>query len=154
MALAGCMSAAPVPSATAPNVAPSPPVVADVPLPPHPPKKPTPPELAALPQEGAVPQDGTPPAAGGATDLGFDKLTGLDENEMVAMLGQPQQRADSPPAVLWRYASRDCELDVYFYLDLQSRDMRILHYEVKETDGSDRSQQDCYAELVAARRTE
>jgi hypothetical protein len=156
LALAGCISAAPAPSAIAPSAPPPPAPVAAVeaPLPPHPPRKPASPQtLAALPPEGA-PQEGTPSTAGSATDLSFAKLNGLDENETVAMLGQPQQRADSPPAVLWRYTSRDCELDVYFYLDLQSRDMRILHYEVRDTDGSDRSQQDCYAELVASRRTD
>ena len=31
--------------------------------------------------------------------------------------------------------------------------MRVLHYEVRNTDGSKRTQQKCYDELVAERRT-
>jgi hypothetical protein len=88
-------------------------------------------------------------------DGNFDRLHGLDAAGTVALLGEPRQRAESPPAVLWRYASRDCELDVYFYLDLQSRVMRVLHYEVRNhDDGAERTQPQCYRELVAERRAE
>jgi hypothetical protein len=137
-------------SACASLVAPSPPESPPVatiappptppPAPPHPARKPAPTVLAALPPGK------TPPGADG-----FGRLQGLDQTEAVSVLGEPQQRVEAPPAVLWRYAGRDCELDVYFYLDLQSREMRILHYEVRNNDASERSQQRCYGELVTAR---
>ena len=116
------------------------------PVPPHPARKPALPALAALPGPPARPE---PPPSTETPD--FDKLQGLDEAQTAAFLGEPAQRAEAPPAVLWRYASRTCALDVYFYLDLQSREMRVLHYEVRNTDGSDRSQQKCYGELVTDR---
>ncbi|MGH7089196.1 MAG: hypothetical protein ACREFQ_09870 [Stellaceae bacterium] len=112
-----------------------------LPAAPHPVQKPAPPHaVAALPQ---------PPAARPET---MDELQGLDQPAALRLLGEPQQRAESPPAVLWRYQGRGCELDLYFYLDLQSRQMRVLHYEVRVTDGSERTQQGCYGELVADRR--
>lgn len=144
--LAACMQTAPAPPPSAP-----PPVAAvepprDLPPPaPHPARKPAQPVLAALPP--AAPPEPTPPAT-------VDRLQGLDQDTTMAMLGEPEQRVESPPAQLWRYASRGCELDLYFYLDLQSREMRVLHYEVRVTDGSERTQQRCYGELIAARRAD
>jgi len=122
----------------------------EAPAPPRPARKPAPPALAAL--TPSKPE--APPPAAEAPAPSFDKLQGLDQQETAAFLGQPAERAEAPPAVLWRYASRDCALDVYFYLDLQSREMRVLHYEVRNTDGSERPQQSCYDELVAARAAE
>jgi hypothetical protein len=120
------------------------PVIAIENPPPRPAHKPSPPILAALP-----PAQETAPSPGPPE---FDLLQGLDAHGTLALLGEPKQRAEAPPALLWRYASRDCELDVYFYLDLQSREMRVLHYEVRNTDdGNDRSQQRCYDELVTDR---
>jgi len=117
--------------------------------PPRPARKPAP-RLASLP-----PAAGTPLPPEPAEEGDFDRLKGLDALGTVALLGEPRQRAEAPPAVLWRYASRDCELDVYFYLDLQSREMRVLHYEVRDhDDGAERTQPDCYRELVAERRAE
>lgn len=142
--LAACTSAPPPPAAPAPQARIEAP--GDLPPPaPHPAKKPPPPRLiASLPPAASSP---SPPA-------GPDQLQGLDQDGAAALLGAPEQRVDSPPAVLWRYASRGCELDLYFYLDLQSREMRILHYEIRVTDGSERSQQRCYGDLIAARHTD
>jgi len=151
LSLAGCMTATtPLPPAPPPAPAPAevtPPPAPEASFPPHPARKPTQRALASLSVPGAVPPTGE-------AEPDFSRLTGLDQDETVAMLGQPQQRADSPPAVLWRYTSSACELDVYFYLDLQSREMRVLHYELRDNDGSDRTGQKCYSELLSARRAD
>lgn len=142
LGLVACQAAPPpplpLPQAEAPSLPETPP-----PPPPHPDKKPAPPVVASLPP--AAPEEPAPDPA---------QLQGLDQDDTIAILGEPQERADAPPALLWRYASPGCELDLYFYLDLQTREMRILHYEVRVTDGSNRSQQGCYGELVAARRAD
>jgi hypothetical protein len=154
--LAGCLSATPTPppQAAAPpvEVAPPPPAPEAV-LPPHPLHKPGPPTIASLPAAPAETAPAAPPSAS-VTEPDFARLTGLDQDQTLAMLGQPQQRAESPPAVLWRYTSSACELDLYFYLDLQSRAMRVLHYELRDNDGSDRTGEKCYSELVSARRAD
>jgi hypothetical protein len=143
------MQPEPMPVAMAPPTVVAPPDEVQPTLPPRPAHKPAPPALAALtpPKAEAEP----PPTAEVSS---FDKLQGLDQQQMMALLGEPAQRAEAPPAVLWRYANADCALDVYFYLDLQSREMRILHYEVRNTDGSQRPQQRCYDEFVTARAAE
>lgn len=109
-------------------------------LPPPPPRKPRPPvNLARLPgQEGER--------------TGLDRLIGLDQPQVADMLGEPETRAEAPPATIWRYAGAGCEVDVYFYLDLQSQAMRALHYEVRSHDPPERSQQRCYDALRGERR--
>lgn len=100
------------------------------------------PALEAIPE--AVP---TPPPQVGS----FDRLIGLDQSHVSELLGEPRSRAESPPATIWRYAGRNCELDIYFYLDLQSQAMRALHYEVRSHDSPERSAQRCYGDVVQRR---
>jgi hypothetical protein len=106
-------------------------------LPLPPPRKPRPPEsLTRLTPGHEVPES-------------IDRLIGLDQPQIAAVLGEPQSRADAPPATIWRYSGAHCEIDIYFYLDLQSQAMRALHYEVKAHDLSERSAQRCYRALVS-----
>lgn len=152
LAAAACVQK-PAPTETPPAARLEAPQEDQRPMAPHPARKPAPPTLAALPAPEAAPEAApAPPPSAEPPD--FDKLQGLDQTQTAAVLGEPAQRAEAPPAVLWRYASRDCALDVYFYLDLQSRVMRVLHYEIRYTDGSERSQQKCYGELVTDRGPE
>ncbi len=113
--------------------------------PPPPPRKPPPPMpgLARLPEPSEP--DRTPPG-------GFDRLIGLDQPHLTALLGEPRQRAEAPPATIWRYFGQACELDVYFYFDLQSQAMRARHYEIRSHDSREQPAQQCYDELVSERR--
>jgi hypothetical protein len=144
LCLAGCMEQPAAPPANA--TAAAEPMPGGPQPPPRPPRKPRPPTLAAL--NPAKPE---PPTA---ETQDFDQLQGLDQDAMTQLFGEPAERTEAPPAVLWRYAGRDCAVDVYFYLDLESRALRVLHYEVRNTDGSKRPERKCYDELVAARAAE
>jgi hypothetical protein len=121
------------------------PAAAESPPPGEMPPQPTP--EAALTTPPAIPPPPPPPA----TTEGFERLAGLDRAAIIDLLGAPRERAEAPPATIWRYASHDCELEVYFYLDLQTKEMRALHYEVRTHDAADRPQQ-CYEQLIAQRR--
>ncbi len=137
--VAACVTTTP-PPAPPPPVASLPPALPELPAvqaPPRPVRKPVPPEPVLVPTPAGPPEDK------------FAELTGLDQPATVAIFGEPQLRTEAPPAQLWRYASGDCRLDVYFYLDLQTREMRVLHYDVTNADnGNDRLRQKCYAELA------
>jgi hypothetical protein len=111
-------------------------------LPPPPRRKPRPPTVVA--------RLAAPGAEG--ERVGLDRLIGLDQPQVADMLGEPESRAEAPPATIWRYAGAGCEVDVYFYLDLQSQAMRALHYEVRSHDPPERSQQRCYDALRSERR--
>jgi hypothetical protein len=109
---------------------------------PGPAPSPAPQQLTALPP----PAPALPPAGN------LDRLIGLDQPHVAGILGSPRSRAESPPATIWRFGGANCDLDVYFYLDLQSQAMRALHYEVRSHDAPDQSAQRCYETLVNERR--
>ena len=118
-------------------------------LPPPPPRKPPPPAPTAVaPVPVRLPEPTTPAAPAS----GFDRLIGLDQPRLTALLGEPRQRAEAPPATIWRYLGQACELDVYFYFDLQSQAMRALHYEIRSHESREQPAQQCYDELVSERR--
>lgn len=175
LAVSACIDRTPEPTVRAPPppletvVAPAPPPT--TPAPPRPARKPTPPTQASL--EGATPTGETPtaapqtpvtsepmappptsPAEGTPAAPPADvvtQLNGRTQAGVATLLGEPQARDEAAPATIWRYVARDCELDVYFYLDLNAKELRALHYEAKGNDAVDRPQQ-CYAQLVADRR--
>jgi hypothetical protein len=177
LTLAGCDSF----GTGAPPQSPGPQPTAAAPLPPPPPRKPPPPgttlarvppsageaemppaaaPVAPTPQPTALPAPASeqltalpPPTAPAAPGAGaLDRLIGLDQSHVAGILGSPRSRAESPPATIWRFAAANCDLDVYFYLDLQSQAMRALHYEVRSHDAPDQSAQRCYEALVNERR--
>lgn len=129
---------------------------ATIDLPPPPPRKPVPPTAGGVPGPNLVrlppAATATPPETPTETREGLDRLIGLDQPQLANLLGEPRQKAESPPATIWRYVAESCDLDVYFYLDLQSQAMRALHYEVRSHDPTERSAQRCYDDLVSERR--
>jgi len=132
--------APPTAEATPPDVTPGPP-------PPRPARKPAlpapaPAESTPAPNEPSEPSEPVDPA----------RVIGLDEAETGNWLGEPSQRTDAPPATIWRYRTRQCEIDVYFYLDMQNRIMRALHYEVRSNDIVERRPEQCFQQLVDERR--
>lgn len=128
------------PTGPAPVVTPT---VMETPPPPPPPRKPRPPapSLARL----------TTPASEAPESL--DRLIGLDQPHIAGVLGEPESRAEAPPATIWRYVGAHCAIDIYFYLDLQSQAMRALHYEVRSHDLSEPTAQRCYHDLVSEQRS-
>jgi hypothetical protein len=168
LALAGCIEQ-PVEPPAPPlevSVGPTEPV-----RPPRPPRKPPVPSAEAAPSEPAptevarlepaVPSPSEPdrvsppdaPAAASpppAEPINAEKLIGLDQPQMRSLLGAPNTRAEAAPATIWRYNGRNCELAIYFYLDLQSQVMRALHYEVTPHDSSEHPGSRCLGDLVSA----
>jgi hypothetical protein len=80
------------------------------------------------------------------------RVIGLDQAGTADWLGEPSQRTEAPPATIWRYLSRECEIDIYFYLDMQHRIMRALHYEVRSNDIVERRPERCFQQLVDERQ--
>ena len=80
-----------------------------------------------------------------------NELIGLDQPGATRLLGAAAEQFERPPAMVWRYRNATCELDLFFYLDLRSNQMRTLHYTVKR-GGSDPSRpQNCLESLRVAR---
>lgn len=65
-------------------------------------------------------------------------LVGLSEAQTEKLFGKPASVSQDPPAVIWRYAGRDCGLALFFYMDVNANAYRVLTYEAepKERDVS------------------
>jgi hypothetical protein len=149
LGLAACEMQPPPPAAP-PEPLVTPAAVTRLPLPP--PRKPPPPEpsLAKLPPATETEPAPEPEAPAQPPSSGtFEQLLGLDQPHVAALLGSPESSADAPPGTIWRYGDATCDVDIYFYLDLQSQRMRALHYEVRSHDLSERSDQRCYDALAS-----
>ena len=79
------------------------------------------------------------------------ELIGLDQSGAVRLLGAATEKSDEPPATVWRYKTGSCELDLFFYLDLRSGNMRTLHYSFKGEGAEVARRQECWRSLIAAR---
>lgn len=75
------------------------------------------------------------------------ELVGLREQELVNLLGIPNETVSRPPARIWRYSHARCHLNVSFYPDVQTREFRILSYEVTGNDGTDQGKRQCWSQL-------
>jgi hypothetical protein len=93
-----------------------------------------------------------PSAPSRAEPLDPDRVRGMTPSEALALLGEPTQRVQEAPATRWRYVTPRCELDLYFYLDLQSSVTRVLHYEVRSNDPTEGNRERCFEQLLAERR--
>jgi hypothetical protein len=96
-------------------------------------------EVATVAPESAAP---APPPQ----DAAPIKLIGLDENELVALLGQPSEREDYAPGKLWRYRLANCTLTVSLYPEVRSLTFRALSYEVAINDDSATSKYGCFSQ--------
>ena len=154
--LLGC--AAPPPSAAA-KVSAMPPPPAPVvkrprpiPLPEHkpvPPPEPGGPASAGEAVAMAAPQTAQS-AAMAAYPAQRRELIGLDQQAATRLFGTAAERSEKPPATIWRWRSATCELDLYFYLDLRSGQMRSLHYVLK---GDAAGLEDCLKSLAVVARS-
>lgn len=124
-------TSAPTAQAPAPRPAPAPPVsdspaVASVP-PARPPVK--------------------PPAAKSVEPA---KLMGLTYEDAEAAAGKPTLTREEPPATVWRYQTDDCVIDVFFYMDMATKQFRAVAYDVKPAKKTAEAQRTC-AQLAKPR---
>ncbi|NIR59334.1 MAG: hypothetical protein GWO02_07340, partial [Gammaproteobacteria bacterium] len=108
-----------------------------------------PPPEEAAPPEAPVPRPRErPPVPRRGIEPDPDQLIGLSQAETEALLGVPKWKEEAAPAEVWHYASGNCTLKVFFYLDLASSTYRALVYEVKDHDESDHAKRLCFAQIL------
>lgn len=125
-------------------VEPEPPPVVEPALPPAP--RPRPPaRVARLPAPAERPQPQPSPPAQAQPEpepapepawMPEIKLVGMSRGETATLLGAPTEERDAAPAKIWKFASGDCAVDVYFYLDVARNDFYALHYSVQDRYGA------------------
>ena len=58
-------------------------------------------------------------------------LTGMDQARATKLLGPAIATESRGPATVWHYKSSRCELDLVFYMEMRSGEMRSLHQDFK-----------------------
>jgi len=113
------------------------------PEPPAPP--PPPPEAAPLPaQKPDQVVIATPPPAGPDPK----QLVGLDFAQTQRLLGKPTKQEEKPPAKVWVYSGTECDLTIFFYADINTRQFRALTYEFKNHQATEGTDDQCLAHLM------
>ena len=74
-------------------------------------------------------------------------LSGKSETELRATLGAPTSEEERPPGKLWLYRAGQCTLDVQLYPDVQTKQFRVLAYQIKSYDSTDEGKRMCTAQM-------
>lgn len=112
-------------------------------------RKPEIPVAAPRPAVEVVPAAAHGGAGGGPRHLHPVAVVGLGRGDTARLLGYPAEAAEEPPAVRWTYRGRGCELTVYFFMDVATRDFRALSYQTSGSADAHDADAACFADLVA-----
>ncbi len=138
-AVTGCQVDKPAPAVA---TAPAQPAVA---APEEPPAPPPPPETAPLPAQKPAQVATTAPAPAGPDPK---ELVGLDFAQTRHLLGAPSKQEEKPPAKVWVYNGTNCDLTIFFYADINTRQFRALTYEIKNHQATEGTDDQCLAQLM------
>jgi hypothetical protein len=116
---------------------------------PVPARKPVPPLQAALPpNDVSVPS--VAPMAPAADPPRLEQMT---PEQTIALFGEPTHRLERGSGIVWSYVRAGCELDLLFFMNVQTKVSRVLDYDLRTGDGSERSRQRCLEQLALERRS-
>lgn len=117
---------------------------------PPPPPPPVPKDTLPIPQHKptAVAAVAEPPPSSAQTGPDPKELVGLGFRETEALLGVPTRQEEKPPAKIWTYSGTSCELNIFFYADINTRQFRALTYEIKDTQATGGTDGQCLAQLM------
>ena len=88
-----------------------------------------------------------PPARPAPAGTPAFSLSGKSETELRATLGAPTSEEERPPGKLWLYRDGQCTLDVQLYPDVQTKQFRVLAYQIKSYDSTDEGKRMCTAQM-------
>ncbi|HET8726445.1 MAG TPA: hypothetical protein VFO41_02950 [Alphaproteobacteria bacterium] len=93
--------------------------------------------VAGLPNELEIQPDREP-----------ETIIGLDETDMRERFGEPQWIQEEPPGVRWQYGTASCTVDVFFFMEVQTQELRVLSYDVTGQVDAQQSEQQCLVDLA------
>ena len=143
------MTAKPPPQKLAPAEAP-PPKSPPEPPPELAPESPPESPLESPPPKPAPPAAEAEPPAAEPAPAAFDPetLIGADRAKVWSALGTPSSVREQSPSTVWVYGNSTCGLDVFFFLDVNNDELRVLTYELKLADQSDGARNACLNKLA------
>lgn len=107
-------------------------------VPPEPPRKPVAPARRVVPA----------PQAEAPAPIDLDGVVGYSELEVRELLGDPAWIEEVPPALSWQYSANDCVLKVFFFMEMATRDFRVLSYDLSSTEDGVDVDERCLSELL------
>ena len=90
-----------------------------------------------------------PPRDSDDVPAGLAGVVGYDQDAVRNLLGEPIWVEEIPPALSWQYASDECVLRVLFFMEVTTRNFRVLSYDVTSDDDATDVDQRCLSALVA-----
>ena len=104
-------------------------------------------QLASVPIPPVKPVP--PPRESEDVPAGLAAVVGYDQDAVRDLLGDPIWVEEIPPALSWQYASDQCVLRVLFFMEVTTRNFRVLSYDVTSDDDAIDVDQRCLSALVA-----
>ena len=104
-------------------------------------------QLASVPIPPVKPVP--PPRGSEDVPVGLAAVVGYDQDAVRDLLGDPIWVEEIPPALSWQYASDQCVLRVLFFMEVTTRNFRVLSYDVTSDDDAIDVDQRCLSALVA-----
>jgi hypothetical protein len=77
-----------------------------------------------------------------------ETLIGADRATARAILGAPDSVVEQSSSTVWAYGNATCGLDVFFFLDVNDDELRVLTYELKLADESESGRSRCLNRLA------
>ena len=109
---------------------------------------PPPPEPAPLPAQKPAQVVAMAPVAAPPPGPDPKELVGLDFAQTEHLLGKPTKQDEKPPAKVWVYNGTECDLTIFFYADINTRQFRALTYEIKNHQATEGTDDQCLAHLI------
>lgn len=113
-----------------------------------------------IPQAKPEPPDAEPPDTADTDEAGEkdekgdtvetmtpESLVGLDQKRLLALFGVPESVRQEPPATIWRYDGEVCIADVYFYVDLNTQDLRVVTLSLRTEEDTPEARAACLASI-------
>ncbi|HZF34433.1 MAG TPA: hypothetical protein VE914_11580 [Candidatus Angelobacter sp.] len=131
-----------------PTLPPAPPPAQTTVVPEPPATPPPPPEPAPLPAQKPAQVAAMAPVAAPPPGPDPKELVGLDFAQTQHLLGKPSKQDEKPPAKVWTYNGTECDLTIFFYADINTRQFRALTYEIKNHQATEGTDDQCLAHLI------
>jgi len=109
-------------------------------------------EATAVPEQPGAPWVEPTPEQTALAVPPSTELLGLDPQHTKELLGPATQTRSRSPATVWHYKTGRCELDLSFYMEMKSGQMRTLHYDFKGEADSPEQRQACLRSIIEENR--
>ncbi|MBC8339860.1 MAG: hypothetical protein ISR51_07080 [Rhodospirillales bacterium] len=78
------------------------------------------------------------------------RLSGMRQDQVIGLLGEPGFKRNDDPAQIWQYRTQACALDVFLYRTGDGTVYRVDHFEARNRGNNQVSEKDCFVGLLKA----